>query len=267
MRKTVLVTGASSGIGRATAVALQKAGCEVYASARRVDKMADLQAFGIKTVALDVTDEVSIKAALKKIGRIDILVNNAGYGSYGAFEDVSMEEARRQLNVNVFGLARLTQLVIPGMRQRKSGTIINIASMGGKFSEAFGSWYHASKYAVEAISDSLAMELKPFGVNVVAIEPGVIKSEWAGIAAENMLKVSGQGPYKKYIQAKAKGFKKLGDAPFASKPEVVANKIVKVIAKDNPRMRYAVGGGAKPILYMRKILTDRMFYRIFNRFA
>jgi len=265
--KTALVTGASSGIGEATAVALNKAGYTVWAAARRLDRMKHLEELGIQTVALDVTDEASVKKALHKIGQVDVLVNNAGYGSYGSFEEVSMEEARRQMEVNVFGLARLTQLVIPGMRRDKSGTIINVSSMGGKFGEAFGSWYHATKYAVEGLTDSLALELKPFGINVVTIEPGIIKSEWADIAADNMVKVSGQGPYKKSVNKKARGFKRLSGAPFSSKPEVVAHRIVKVAQNENPRFRYAAGGSAKPILYLRWLLTDRMFYRIFNRMA
>lgn len=139
--------------------------------------------------------------------------------------------------------------------------------MGGKFGESFGSWYHATKYAVEGLSDSLALELKPFGINVITVEPGIIKSEWAGIAADHMLAVSGKGPYKKAVTKKAQGFKNLGNTPFASRPEVVAKKIVRILQKDTPRLRYAVGGGAKPILYLRKIMTDKMFYRILNRFA
>lgn len=265
--KTALVTGASSGIGAATALALHGAGYTVYAAARRVERMQDLRELGITTLKLDITDEASVNRAVKTIGRIDVLVNNAGYGSYGAFEEVSLTEARQQMEVNIFGLARLTQLVIPGMRQRRQGTIISIASMGGKFGEAFGSWYHATKYALEGLSDSLALELKPFGVQVITIEPGLIKTEWASIAADHMMEVSGKGPYRQLIQKKAAGFKRLNNSPIASRPEVVADKVVKILAKDKPRLRYAIGGGAKPILYLRWLLTDRMFYRIFSKFS
>lgn len=267
MKQVALVTGASSGIGAATAQALHQAGYTVYATARREARLQPLTKSGITTLKLDVTDEASIQKALATIGRVDILINNAGYGSYGAFEEVSLEEARRQMEVNIFGLARLTQLIIPGMRQRGQGTIINIASMGGKFGEAFGSWYHATKYALEGLSDSLALELRPFGINVITVEPGIIKTEWAGIAADNMLATSAKEPYKKLVAQKAASFKKLGNNPLASSPEVVANKIVKILRSRRPRLRYAIGGGAKPILYLRKLLTDRTFYRIFSRFA
>ena len=163
-----LVTGASSGIGEAIAIAMLDAGYIVYGGARRVERMVHLQSRGITVLELDVTDDTSMVAVIERIhaevGRIEVLVNNAGYGSYGALEDVPMSEARRQVEVNVFGLARLCQLVIPEMRVARRGTIINISSIGGKFGEAFGVWYHASKYAVEGLSDSLALELAPFGV-------------------------------------------------------------------------------------------------------
>lgn len=267
MKQTVLVTGASSGIGAATALALHEAGYRVFAGARRTERLQPLAKAGISVVTLDVTNEHSLQRLVKKIGRIDVLINNAGYGSYGALEEVPMAEARKQMEVNVFGLARLTQLVIPGMRQRKQGKIINISSMGGKFGEAYGGWYHATKYAVEGLTDSWALELAPFGIAVVAVEPGIIDTSWAAIAADHMVAVSGQGPYKRQIQRKAAGFRRLNTNRWASKPEVVAQKIVRILASKQPRMRYAVGGGARPILYLKWLLTDRMFYRILNRLA
>src|SRR5688500_4118409 len=198
-KRVALVTGASSGIGEATAKQLREAGFTVYAAARRVERMRHLTKSGIRPLAMDVTDEEPMRAGIDRIlaeeGRIDVLVNNAGYGSYGAVEDVPMEEARRQFEVNVFGAARLTQLVLPHMRQQHSGTIVNITSMGGKISTPLGAWYHATKFALEAISDCLRMEVKPFGIDVIVIEPGGVKSEWAGIASDKVRAVSSPGPY------------------------------------------------------------------------
>jgi NAD(P)-dependent dehydrogenase (short-subunit alcohol dehydrogenase family) len=197
--KVALVTGASSGIGEATALELAKAGYTVHAAARRVERMNHLTESGIRPISMDVTDDSSMQAAVEKIiadtGRIDVLVNNAGYGSYGALEDVPMDEARYQFEVNVFGAARLTQLVLPHMRKNRSGKIVNITSMGGKIHTPLGAWYHATKFALEAISDCLRLELKPFGIDVIVIEPGGIRSEWADIAADKVRAVSSDGPY------------------------------------------------------------------------
>ena len=185
-----LVTGASSGIGEDTARKLQALGYIVYGAARRTDRLQALTADGIRPLAMDVTDDASMSAGVNRIleetGRIDVLVNNAGYGSYGAIEDVPIDEARRQFEVNVFGLGRLTQLITPHMRTQGSGTIINISSMGGKLTTPLGGWYHATKYAVEALSDALRMELRPFGIDVVVVEPGGIRTEWASIAADHL---------------------------------------------------------------------------------
>lgn len=195
--KVALVTGASSGIGAATALKLKSLGYTVYAAARRVDRMRDLAKAGINVLALDVTDDASMQAGIDSIismsGRIDVLVNNAGYGSYGAVEDVSLQEARTQFDVNVFGAVRLIQLALPHMRRNRSGTIVNITSMGGKIHTPLGAWYHGTKFALEAISDCLRMEVQPFGIDVVVVEPGGIKTEWAGIAANKLLEVSGNG--------------------------------------------------------------------------
>lgn len=193
-----LVTGASSGIGDATARRLLELGYRVYAVARRRDRMSGLADLGVVTVSADLTDDAAMVALVDRIlaeaGRIDVLVNNAGYGSYGALEEVPLTEARRQLEVNVFALARFTQLVLPSMRERRQGTIVNISSMGGKFGEPLGAWYHASKYAVEGLSDSIRAELAPHGIDVVVIEPGAIRTEWGGIAAAGLLDRSGSGP-------------------------------------------------------------------------
>lgn len=259
-----LVTGASSGIGQATALALHADGYTVYGGARRLSHMKILKEAGIHTIQLDVTDNGSIAKALSAIGRVDVLINNAGYGSYGAIEDVPMSEAHRQMDVNIFGLARLCQLVIPDMRQRRQGAIVNISSIGGKFGEPFGGWYHATKYAVEGLSDSLRLELKPFGIKVIVIEPGLIKTEWATIAAENLLKSSGAGAYGKLAKRHGSAMQRYSTNRFASSPDVVARGIVKVLKKSNPKYRYAIGGGAKPILALRKITGDRLFYKLLN---
>ena len=197
--RVALVTGASSGIGEETARLLQEAGFATYAVARRVDRMAALAAAGVHTFAMDVTDDASMTDGVRRVldeqGRIDVLVNNAGYGSYGSVEDVPIEEARRQFEVNVFGLARLTQLVTPAMREQGSGRIINISSIGGKFYEPLGAWYHATKFAVEGFSDSLRLELAPFGIQVVIIEPGPIITEWNTISRDSLVDVSRGGAY------------------------------------------------------------------------
>ncbi|GAA1752158.1 oxidoreductase [Agromyces humatus] len=188
------MTGASSGIGEQTALELLRRGFTVYGAARRVDRMSALVDAGGHAIAMDVTDDASVRAAVDRIdseqGRIDVLVNNAGYGSYGALEDVPIGEARRQFEVNVFGLARITQLVLPGMRARRSGAIVNISSIGGRIYEPLGAWYHATKFAVEGLSDSLRVELEPHGIRVVVIQPGAIRTEWNGISRRSAARLS-----------------------------------------------------------------------------
>ncbi len=212
MKKTVLITGASAGIGKATAIYLAENGYNVYGAARRIERMADLEVYGIKPIALDVTDEKSVEVCveriLKEAGSIDILVNNAGFGSEGAIEDVSKEDAKYQMEVNVFGAMHLTQLVLPRMRDNRYGKIINISSMGGKIALPLGGWYHASKFAIEALSDSLRMEVKPFGIDVIVIEPGGIKSEWGDIAIENLVRVSGDSAYAEMAKGAERSFRK-----------------------------------------------------------
>jgi NAD(P)-dependent dehydrogenase (short-subunit alcohol dehydrogenase family) len=262
--QVALVTGASSGIGEATARRLHERGYAVYATARRVDRMAALEGSGVTVVGADVTDDASLVALVERIAaeaeRIDVLVNNAGYGSYGALEEVPMAEARRQMDVNVFGLARLTQLVLPHMRAQGSGYIVNISSMGAKMYEPLGAWYHATKFAVEGLSDCLRLELAPFGIRVVVIEPGAIKTEWATIAAQSVLAVSGQGAYA--AQAAAVGAvlgTSEGRLNLASSPDVVARAVVRAVTARRPKTRYVVGAGARPILALRRILPDRAF--------
>ena len=263
MSKTVLVTGASSGIGEATVRRLLADGYKVYAAARRVDRMSGLAEAGAQVLSLDLTDDASIVQAVEAIsrreGRLDALVNNAGYGSYGALEDVPLDEGRRQFEVNVFGLARLIQLCLPMMRAQRSGTIVNITSIGGKMHEPMGSWYHATKFAVEGLSDCLRMELAPFGIDVVVVEPGGIRTEWAGIAQEGMLRYSGHTAYAEQAQRHARMFTAGDKSSMVSPPEVVAKTIAGALRAPRPRTRYATGGGARTILFLRRWLSDRAF--------
>lgn len=268
-KKIALITGASSGIGRDAALLLQEKGYQVVAAARRIDKLEELQSAGVEPMAVDVTDEVSltqgVQTLLKKYGQIDILINNAGYGSYGAFEDVSQAEAKRQFEVNIFGLARLTQLVLPSMRQNHYGKIINISSIGGKMYAPFGSWYHATKFALEGLSDSLRNEVAPFGIDVVVVEPGAIKTEWSGIAAENLLKVSGKTAYASMAQKLYSVMSGATHSRFQSEPRVISRVILKAIEAKKPKTRYATGAGASLFLTLRKLLSDRQFDWVMNR--
>ena len=261
MGKTVLITGASSGMGKEAAKKLLVDGYRVYVAARRVERMADLEQQGATAIAMDISKDDEIVAAVERItseeGGVDVLINNAGFGSYGAMEDTTLEDARYQFEVNLFGLARLTQLVLPYMRQKKAGRIINISSMGGKIYTPLGSWYHATKHALEGWSDCLRIEVAPFGIDVVIIEPGAIDTEWSGIMVEQMMERSGDGPY-------ADQAKRMADAADdgGSPVSVIADVIVKAVETDKPKTRYSAGKYAKQLLAMRRLLSDRMFDRL-----
>jgi NAD(P)-dependent dehydrogenase (short-subunit alcohol dehydrogenase family) len=264
-----LVTGGSSGIGERTAIRLLEAGFTTYAVARRVERMTDLEQSGVSTFAMDVTDDASMTAGLERIvgehGRVDVLVNNAGYGSYGAVENVPIDEARRQFEVNVFGMARLIQLVTPGMREQKSGRIINISSIGGKYYEPLGAWYHATKFAVEGFSDSLRLELAPYGIRVVIIEPGPIRTEWNAIARDGLVESSAGTAYEQQAEG-VRARMATGDQPrLSSGPDVVAQKIVKAATAGRPRTRYPVGRGAGSIVTARRLLPDRAMDAVISR--
>src|SRR4051795_3044663 len=267
--RVAVVTGASSGIGAAAARRLHAEGFTVYAVARRVERMKDLVELGIRVEPVDVTDDASMTALVDTIlaesGQIDVLVNNAGYGSYGALEDVPIEEARRQFEVNVFGLARLTQLVLPGMRSRRQGRIINVSSVGGKIYEPLGGWYHATKFAVEGLSDSLRVELRPFGIDVVVIEPGPILTEWNEISRANLLERSSGTPYEQQASAVAKVLANADRPGIGSRPVVVARKIAHAATTEHPRARYPVGRGAGTIVRARKVLPDRALDAVIAR--
>lgn len=264
MKKTVLVTGASAGIGKATAIYLAQNGYNVYGAARRTEKMQDLKNYGITTIALDVTKQESVIACveqiLQEVGSIDVLINNAGFGLEGAIEDVTMNDAKYQMEVNVFGAMHLTQLVLPRMRQNKYGKIVNISSMGGKIALPLGGWYHASKFAIEALSDAMRMEVKQFGIDVIVVEPGGIKSEWGDIALENLGRVSGNTIYKEMVVGADSSFKKTVNKN--SEPIVIARLIKKGIEATKPKTRYVGGYMAKPLLFLRNILSDKMLERL-----
>jgi NAD(P)-dependent dehydrogenase (short-subunit alcohol dehydrogenase family) len=258
-----LVTGASTGIGYEAARKLRSHGLTVYAGARRVDRMEPLKALGIHVLALDVTDDESMRAAVGRVleerGRIDVLVNNAGYGSYGALEQVDLAEGRRQFDVNVFGLARMTQLVLPAMRAAGRGRIINVSSIGGKFYEPLGAWYHATKFAVEGMSDSLRLELKPHGIEVCIIEPASTLSEWGRISADGLLASSGEGPYADQARHMAAVLATTDKPESSTRPEIVAEAVLHAATSARPKTRYPVGRGAVAILALRRLLPDRLY--------
>jgi NAD(P)-dependent dehydrogenase (short-subunit alcohol dehydrogenase family) len=261
MSKVVLVTGGSSAIGESIAVHLAATGWTVYAVARRVERMARLTDGGVIPFAMDVTDDASMVTGVRRVireqGHLDALVNNAGYGSYGPVEYVPLDEARRQFDVNIFGLARLIQLVTPHMRQRHAGKIINISSIGGKVHEPLGAWYHATKFAVEGFSDSLRVELAPFGINVVIVEPGRIRSEWSSLARESMVERSRGTVYEARARRMSRMFERIESPNISSGPEAVAEKVLQALEAAQPAARYPAGRGARAIVMARRLLPDR----------
>lgn len=266
MKKIALVTGASSGIGMETSLLLLDAGFTVYGAARRLEKMKPIEEKGGHALYLDLTDENSIVRCvdeiLKNEGRIDVLVNNAGFGLGGAVEDVPVYEARREFDVNVFSLARMCQLVLPSMCENGGGKIINISSMAGKFSSPFSGWYHASKYCVEALSDALRLEVKPFNVKVVLIEPGLIQTGWGVFHAQNIRKFScvSSSAYSKISDSAAKFYEHFySDKKNCSEPYAVSKTILKAVLKKNPRARYTAGRFSKLFILTKKILPDFIF--------
>jgi NAD(P)-dependent dehydrogenase (short-subunit alcohol dehydrogenase family) len=270
--KAVLITGCSSGIGHSTAERLAQNGWTVYATARDKEKISDLADKGCKTLSIDVEDEESMKAAVAEVeqaeGAIGVLVNNAGYSQSGAVESVPMEKVRKQFETNVFGLVRMTQLVLPGMRKQGWGRIVNISSMGGKLVFPGGGFYHASKYAVEAISDALRYEVKGFGVDVVLIEPGLIVTNFGGTAAGSIGNGDGDGEvdaYEDFNKAVGDATASIYEGPAAKlggPPEAVAKVIDKAISSKRPRPRYTVTPSAKLLMAQRRVLSDRMWDRM-----
>ena len=266
MSKVVLITGASSGMGKSTANILNGQGYIVYGAARRMEEMQDLKSQGIHIVPLDLTKDDSIVSCVNTIidkeGRIDILINNAGYGSYGTVEDVSIAEAKRQFEVNIFGLARITQLILPKMREHKYGRIVNISSMGGKVYLPLGAWYFATKHALEGWSDCLRLEVKPFGIDVVIVEPGGIKTPWGLIAAESLRETSGKGAYATFANSVADTMKKDFTNDRFTDVNVLGKTIAKAATVKNPKIRYVKGYSAKLAITVRKWFGDRIFDKV-----
>jgi len=265
--KAVLITGCSTGIGRATAERLARAGQRVYASARRPETLAALEPLGCATLALDVCDEASMKAAVAEVerreGAVGVLVNNAGYGSEGPLEEIPLDEVRRQFETNVFGPIRLTQLVLPGMRRQGWGRIVNLSSMGGRMTLPGGGAYHASKYAVEALSDALRFEVRGFGVDVVVVEPGAIRTPFGETAIERIRALGGDGsPYAGFrdaLEAQIRSFYAGPMARIAGEPDDVARAIERAITARRPRTRVPVTAGARVMMGLRRWLPDRAF--------
>jgi NADP-dependent 3-hydroxy acid dehydrogenase YdfG len=264
--KAVLITGCSSGIGHVTAEFLASQGWNVYASARRLESIADLQARGCKTLALDVTDEASMCAAVKQVteaeGAIGVLINNAGYSQSGAVETVPVDAVRRQFETNVFGLLRICQLALPGMRDQGWGKVVNIGSMGGKLTFPGGGIYHSTKYALEALSDALRFEVRGFGVDVILIEPGLITTGFGDVASGSVSAAPDEGPYARFNRHVAKLTAEAYKGPMiklGGGPEAVASTIAKALAAKRPKARYPVTASAHLLINQRRLTPDRIW--------
>src|ERR671916_240172 len=270
--RAVLITGCSSGIGWATAERLAGRGWTVYATARDVGAIAPLEDSGCRLLELDVTDEGSMRRAVEEVeraeGAVGVLVNNAGYSQSGAVEGVPMEKVRRQFETNVFGLVRMCQLVLPGMRNQGFGRIVNLSSMGGRLTFPGAGFYHASKYAVEAISDALRFEVRGFGVEVVVVEPGLIRTGFAQTAVDSMGERS--GPYASFDAGVARttreNYERGPLAALGGGPEAVAETIVRAISAARPRARYTVTPSARVLISARRLLPDRAWYGLLGLF-
>lgn len=260
-QKVILITGASSGIGYDAALMLAEQGHKVYGAARRGELLEQLRERGVTPIRMDLTDEASMVDGVNSIidveGRIDVLINNAGYGYMGAIENVTIAEAKRQLEVNVFGLARLTQLVLPYMRKQHSGWIINTSSVAGKAVIPFGGWYNVSKYSVEALSDALRIEVKPFGIKVCLIEPGGIKTDWGIIAADNLEASSKETAYQNAGLSMARLLRKGYTSNLLSNPRRIAKAIAGAVNAKKPRIRYRLGAGSGLIVFLHAVLPAR----------
>ena len=264
--KAVLITGCSTGIGRATAERLASRGWNVYATARKPESIADLKSRGCKTLALDVCDDASMRAAVDTVekaeGAVGVLINNAGYGLEGAFEEVPISEIRRQFETNVFGLIAMTKLVLPAMRRQRWGRVVNMSSMGGAFTFPGGAYYHATKHAVEALSDALRFEVKGFGIDVIVIQPGPIKTRF-GDTAVGAIPSPKDSPYAAFNVVLEKQIREAYEggpmARFAAPPEAVAEVIEKAISAATPRTRYKVTVAARVLMGLRRWLPDRAF--------
>ena len=269
MKKIIIITGATSGMGLETLKLLAKNGHTVYGTARKKEDFKTIEEAGGKPLQADMNDyeslEKAVETIIKEEGRIDVLDNNAGYGLYGTVEEIPLKDAKNQLEVNLFGLARLTQLVIPHMRAQKSGTIINISSMGGKIYTPFGAWYHASKHALEGFSDCLRLELRHFGIHVVVVEPGSIATPWNDIMRKNLEKYSTSGPYKETAENFIARSERSSKTNEGSPPSIIADVILKIVNARKPKTRYVAGKYAKLLISIRKFLGDRIYDKVIDR--
>ena len=267
--KVAVVTGSSSGIGYETALMLARNGFLTYATMRNLSKSENIKSIAakenlpIRTTKLDVTDNVSVKNAVQTMssetGRINVLVNNAGYVLDGAFEDLSMDEIKAQYETNVFGLIRTTQAVLPAMRKQKSGVIVNISSIAGRFGYPDGSAYVSTKFAVEGLSESMAYELEPFGIKVIMIEPGVIRTNIFNSVVVAKKSQDPNSPYSQMKQKVASSFERM--MKNASSPELVAKVVLEAVINQNPNLRYVAGKDAETWLDARRNMSDGEFYK------
>lgn len=261
--KVILITGASSGIGQAAAALLLKKGQKVYGAARRMERMHELELLGMTALRLDITEEAScekcISEVLRREGRIDVLINNAGYGYYAPVECSNLNEVRRQLDVNLIGLSRMVKLVLPTMRGQGEGRIINVSSMAGRMHTAYGAWYHATKFALEGWSDCLRMELRPFGIKVTLIEPGIILTPWGSIAAQHLENCTVDTEYEASARRVASTMKNFYGGTWGSSPQKPARAIVKAALAKYPRKRYLVGFLSSTAVAMRQILPTSLY--------
>ena len=264
--QALLVTGCSSGIGKATAARLVDQGWNVYASARRPETLGELEAKGCKTLALDVSDEASMRAAVNAVteaeGAVGVLVNNAGYSQSGAVETVPIDQVHRQFETNVFGLIRMCQLVLPEMRKQAWGKIVNISSMGGRLTFPGGGMYHATKYAVEAISDALRFEVRGFGVDVIVIEPGLILTSFGEVASATVSEADADGAYAEFNRKVAELTESAYRGPmarFGAGPDAVAKVIARALKSSRPKARYRVTPSARLMISQRRVMPDRLW--------
>ncbi|MDQ6818649.1 MAG: oxidoreductase [Actinomycetota bacterium] len=264
--KAVLITGCSSGIGEATARLLAEKGWTVYATARHRGALAGLRERGCRTLGLDVTDEQSMRAAIAAVteaeGAVGVLINNAGYSQSGAVESVPLDQVRRQFETNVFGLIRMCQLVLPGMRAQGYGKIVNVGSMGGRLTFPGGGIYHATKYAVEAISDALRFEVRGFGVDVILIEPGLIVTNFGEVASASVGGAADEGPYAEFNEQVAKATADVYKGPLArlgGEPSKVAEAIARAIEAKRPKSRYPVTPSAHLMINQRRLTPDKLW--------
>jgi NADP-dependent 3-hydroxy acid dehydrogenase YdfG len=264
--EAVLITGCSSGIGYATAERLAAEGWKVYATARRPETLAELERKGCVTLALDVTDEDSMTAAVTTVteaeGAVGVLINNAGYSQSGAVEAIPLDTVRRQFDTNVFGLIRMCQLVLPGMREQHYGKIVNIGSMGGRLTFPGGGFYHATKYAIEAISDALRFEVRGFGVDVILVEPGLIITNFGDVASASVDEAGADGPYADFNRKVAKLTENAYKGPMSklgAGPDAVAKAIAGALRSSRPKARYPVTASAHLLINQRRFTPDRVW--------